>query len=67
MCIRFSVALLTDCRKLRGLTQHKFIILQLCGVPGSSVVENLPADAGDGGVIPGLGRSPGEGHGTPLQ
>ena len=33
------------------------------------VVENLPASAGDRrnmGLIPGLGRSPGEGHGNPL-
>ena len=70
MCICFSVAALTNFHKLRDLTQHKFIILQFCGFPGSSVVENLPAsagDAGDGGVIPGLGRSPGEGNGNPLQ
>ena len=32
-----------------------------------SVVENLPADAGDVSLIPGLGRSPGEGNGNPLQ
>ena len=33
------------------------------------VVKNLPAKAGDRdvGSIPGLGRSPGEGHGKPLQ
>ena len=34
------------------------------------VVENLPANAGDirdSGLIPGLGRSPGEGHGNSLQ
>ena len=34
------------------------------------VVKNLPPDAGDirdAGSIPGLGRSPGEGHGSPLQ
>ena len=36
------------------------------------MVKNLPADAragdiGDTGSIPGLGRSPGEGHGYPLQ
>ena len=35
--------------------------------PGSSVVKNLPADAGDAGSIPGSGRSPGEGNGDPLQ
>ena len=37
------------------------------GFPGSSVVKNLPAKAGDAGSIPDLGRSPGEGNGTPLQ
>ena len=34
------------------------------------VVKNLPANAGDkrdAGSISGLGRSPGEGHGNPLQ
>ena len=28
------------------------------GFPGGSVVKNLPANAGDKGSIPGLGRSP---------
>ena len=32
-----------------------------------SVVKNLPADERDAGCIPGLGRSPGEGKGYPLQ
>ena len=34
------------------------------------VVKNLPTNAGDirdAGLIPGLGRSPGGGHGDPLQ
>ena len=31
------------------------------------MVKNLPANAGDGGLILGLERSPGEGHGNPLQ
>ena len=34
------------------------------------MVQNLPAKAGDVrdmGLIPGLGRSPGEGNGNPLQ
>ena len=34
------------------------------------VVKNLPAnigDARDAGLIPGLGRSPGEGNGNPLE
>ena len=31
------------------------------------LVENLPAIGGDPGLIPGWGRSPGEGNGNPLQ
>ena len=37
------------------------------GVPGGSVVKNLPAKAGDAGLIHGLGRSAGGEHGNPLQ
>ena len=33
----------------------------------SRVVNSLPANAGDVNSIPGLGRSPGEGNGNPLQ
>ena len=31
-----------------------------------TVVKNLPANAGDVGFIPGLGKSPGVGNGNPL-
>ena len=40
------------------------------GFPGGSVVKNPPAnegDTGDVGLIPGSGRSLGEGNGNPLQ
>ena len=40
------------------------------GFPGALVVKNLSAYAGDirdTVLIPGLGRSPGAGHGNPLQ
>ena len=39
-------------------------------IPGGTMVKNLPANAGDTrdeGLIPGLGRSPGGGHGNPVQ
>ena len=42
----------------------------LMGFPGGTSVKNSPANAGDvrdTGSIPGLGRSPGEGNGNPLQ
>ena len=41
-----------------------------CGLsdfPGSPVVKNLPANAGDLGSIPGSRRSPGGENGNPLQ
>ena len=31
------------------------------------MIKNSPANAGDTGSIPGSGRSPGGGHGNPLQ
>ena len=34
---------------------------------GDSVVKNPPANAREAGLIPGSGRSPGEGNGNPLQ
>ena len=37
------------------------------GFPGGSVGKELTCNAGDAGSIPGLGRSPGGGHGDPLQ
>ena len=46
---------------------NTFIMKHRSGFPGSSVVKNLPANAGDAGPIPGLGRSPGGENGNPLQ
>ena len=37
------------------------------GFPHSSVGKESACNVGDPGSIPGLGRSPGEGSGTPLQ
>ena len=37
------------------------------GFPGSSDSKVSAYNAGDLGLIPGLGRSPGEGNGNPLQ
>ena len=37
------------------------------GFPGGSEVKTSACNAGDLGSIPGLGRSPGEGNGNPLQ
>ena len=40
---------------------------KLQGFPGGSAVKNSPASAEDPGLIPGLGRSLGEGNSNPLQ
>ena len=37
------------------------------GLPGGLVVKNPPANAGDAGLIPGSGRSPGKGNCNLLQ
>ena len=37
------------------------------GFPGGSDGKESACSAGDPGLIPGLGRSPGEGNGNPLQ
>ena len=39
--------------------------LELMGFPGGSEGKASACNAGDPGSIPGLGRSPGEGHGNP--
>ena len=46
-----------------------FVVMAV-GLPGGSVGKESTCnagDAGDMGLIPGLGRSPGGGHGNPLQ
>ena len=57
---------------INSVEQTVFVYMHVCmgGVPGGSVVEKSPAnagDTGDTGSIPGLGRSPGEGNGNPLR
>ena len=37
------------------------------GFPGGSVGKEASCNWGDLGLVPGLGRSPGGGHGNPLQ
>ena len=44
---------------------HPYVPLE--GFPGGSEVKNPSANAGDKCSIPGLGRSPGGGHGYPVQ
>ena len=42
-------------------------MLQSMGFPGGSDGKEYTCNAGDLGLIPGLGRSPGEGNGNPFQ
>ena len=43
------------------------LTLEFLGFPGGSAGKESIHNAGDLGLIPGLGRSPGEGKGYPLQ
>ena len=52
--------------RLQPCCYHLAYHSRLC-FPGGTVVKNPPASAGDVGLIPGLGRCPGEGNGNPLQ
>ena len=47
--------------EVAGLRKHSE------GFPGGSDSKECACNAGDLGLIPGLGRSPGEGNGNPLQ
>ena len=50
---------------MKGKVQNKYCVLGASQVV--LVVKNSPSNAGDAGSVPGLGRSPGGGHGNPLQ
>ena len=46
---------------------NNMFLISIWGFPGSSVGKESVCNAGDMALIPGLGRSPGEGIGYPLQ
>ena len=50
-----------------GRVLLRWVLILHVGFPWWLSVKNLPANAGDLGSIPGLGRSLGEGHDKPLQ
>ena len=57
-------------REKKGSISHNVFTLTVTnniGLPVGLVVKNPPTNAGDVGSIPGSGRSPGGGHGHPLQ
>ena len=52
------------------ITRREYLVSLEGSFPGGTEVKTPPAnagDTGDTGSIPGSGRSPGEGHGNPLQ
>ena len=48
-------------------TTINYLVVINMGFPGGSDGKESACNEGDLGSIPGLGRSPGEGHGNPLQ
>ena len=52
---------------IRNKIKERRNIWLLPGFPGGSDSKASACNAGDLGLIPGLGRSPGEGNGNPLQ
>ena len=61
------------CLLNRGLRKQQLLVSEFSIAPPkwafqmALAVKNPPADAGDWGSIPGLGRFPGGGHGNPLE
>ena len=55
------------CQNSTWISHRYAYILSLLGFPGGSDGKASACNAGDPGSIPGLGRSPGEGNGNPLQ
>ena len=56
----------SKCCWSRDHTLNSKVLHNLRGFPGGSVVKNLPANAGDVGSSPWVGKIPGEGNGNPL-
>ena len=53
--------------EINPLSVISFTNIEILDFPGGSDGKASAYDAGDPGSIPGLGRSSGEGNGTPLQ
>ena len=58
-------SILSGSRRIKGNICIHFA--EIRGFPSSSAGKESTCNAGDPGLIPGLGRSPGEGIGYPLQ
>ena len=68
---KFFKCLSSQTSKTRGFLHTEVniwgFLSEFLSIPGSSAVKETACNAGDLGSIPGLGRSPGEGKGYPLQ
>ena len=60
ICISFAVF------NIFTYTSYFIVFMGVC-FPGGLVCEESACSAGDPGLIPGSGKSPGEGHSNPLQ
>ena len=52
---------------MKVLSKYVWTLCNVSGFPDSSVGKESACNAGDPGLIPGLGRSPRKGKGYPLQ
>ena len=65
--IIFKLSLFFNCLGNPNVLKSLVLIPHTLGFPGSSAGKEFACSVGDLGFIPGLGRSPGEGKGYPLQ
>ena len=63
----YSFMVLTWFRCFVSLLKLKLVYVYLNSFPGGSDSKESTCSVGDLNLIPGLGRSPREGHGNPLQ
>ena len=70
LCLRVAFACRLAVLSVHTAPQRSHIyrvLLAPAGFPGGSAGKESACNAGDQGLIPGLGRSPGEGNGNPFQ
>ena len=76
MCLNYHVNVKILIRQIENLYQRRYrkkkpelfcLLYARVGFPCGSAGKESACNAGDLGLIPGLGRSPGEGKGYPLQ
>ena len=66
--IPWTAACWASLSRLQVCEQHSWLVIYICvGFPGGSAGKESARNAGDLGSIPGLGTSPGERKGYPLQ